>query len=225
MTFTVFGQKPENSICLPHIPYAVRFNCKDGGGGLFVGGSDPQHRRTNPEDKIDINIIKVSKWFGSLGKTQNVLWIQIFFIAAPNVDPKILPSNTVCVGYLKKQSISALFNKVQEAIEYGEPAEGIFTLSFVKELGKEGAYYSVGFDWRERQTASEKKQLELIDRFMAQCGSQLVDLEGTRSLQCVNGMSAEQIQALVEAVDLEVPTEPPKSQLNSKQTRRLAASK
>ncbi|MDV3002463.1 MAG: hypothetical protein N5P05_004118 (plasmid) [Chroococcopsis gigantea SAG 12.99] len=199
MTFSVFGTRPQNAICLPDIPYAVRFNCKDGAGGIFVGGSDPQHRKSNPDDKIDINIIKVSKFFGTLGKTENVLWIQLFFIPGPSVPAEILPPNTVCVGYIKKQSIAALFNTVQSAMNSGEPALGIFTLGFQKELGANGAYYSVCFNWRERQTDGEKAQLELIAGFMAEHGNKLIDLESTRMMTCVDGLSAQEIMSLIAA--------------------------
>lgn len=195
--FTVFGTRPDNSICLPDIPYAVRLNCKDGGGGIFVGGSDPEHRKSNPGDKVDINIIKVSKHFGSLGKAENILWIQIFFIPAPSVSPEMLPKNTVCVSYLKKKSISNLFNCVQTAMNHGEPAEGLFTLGFQKEAGASGPYYSVSFDWRSRQTDEEKQQLELIKGFMALNGDKLMDIEGTRAMVCVDGWSAEQLNNLI----------------------------
>ena len=66
----MFGTRPTNAICLPDVPYSVRLNCKD--GGLFVGGNEAQHRKTNLDQKIDISIIKVSKFFGTLGKTENV---------------------------------------------------------------------------------------------------------------------------------------------------------
>jgi hypothetical protein len=222
MSFSVFGNRPENSICLPDIPYAVRFNCKDGGGGIFVGGSDPQHRKTNPEDKVDINIIKVSKYFGSLGTTENILWLQLFFVPAPNVDVKILPKNTVCVGYLKKQSISALFNKVQEAMIHGDPGLGIFTLSFIKEIGSLGSYYSVGFDWRERKDDEEKQQLELIKGFMSEYSSQLIDLEGIRSMTCINDWNASEIQSLImETRNMAIASEPKSLPPAAKNQRRL----
>jgi hypothetical protein len=222
--FVVFGTRPDNTIYLPDVPFSVRFNCKDGGGGLFIGGSDPQHRRTNPEDKIDINIIKVSKWFGSLGKTHNVLWIQFFFIPAPGVAPEILPKNTVCVGYLKKQSIANLFNTVQTAMNSGEPALGIFTLGFNKESGAAGSYYTVSFNWRSRQTDEELQQLELIKAFIEPYRDRLVDLEGTRELVCVDGWSAEQIQALLLEVKQEVYLEEPPA-LPERKQRRLSGSR
>ena len=101
--FSVFGTRPTDAICLPDVPYSVRLNCKN--GGLFVGGSEAQHRKTNPNQKVDISIIKVSKFFGTLGKTENVLWIQVFFVAAPGVDSAILPKNTVGCSYIKKRAI------------------------------------------------------------------------------------------------------------------------
>jgi hypothetical protein len=198
--FSVFGTRPENAIYLPDIPYSVRLNCKD--GGLFVGGYEAQHRKTNPNEKIDISIIKVSKFFGTLGKTENVLWLQFFFVPAPSVDPKILPKNTVCCSYIKKQSIAHLFNKVQEVMETDDPCLGIFTLSFNKELGSLGTYYTVDFDWRDRQSDEEKQQLNLIAAFVNSYGDQLADLEGTRSLTCVDGWNTQQLQGLTQQQEL-----------------------
>ena len=192
--FSVFGTRPNNSICLPDIPYSARLNCKE--GGLFVGGNEPKHRKSEPEQKVEISIVKASKHFGTLGKTQNVLWIQLFYIAAPSVPVEILPKNTVCVSYIKKQSIGHLYNTVQEALDYGDPGFGIFSLSFDKQLGEKGPYYTISFDWRERQSEEEKQQLELIKTFMIACGHQLADLEGTREMVCVDGRTTEELQAL-----------------------------
>ncbi len=191
--FSVFGTRPTDSIYLPDIPYSVRLNCKD--GGLFVGGSEPQHRKTNPDQSIDISIIKVSKFFGSLGKTKNVLWLQLFYVAAPGVDSNILPKNTVCCSYLKKQSISHLFNKVQEVMEHDDPGYGIFTLNFDKKVGENGVYYAVDFDWRSREE-SEEEQLNLIGAFLGSYQNQLIDIEGTRDMTCVDELEAQEIQAL-----------------------------
>ena len=192
--FSVFGTRPENSICLPDIPYAARLNCKD--GGIFVGGYEAQHRKSNPNQPIDINIIKVSKLFGTIGKTVDTLWVQIFFVPAPNVDPNILPKNTVCCSYIKKQSLANLFNTVQQAMHYGDPGLGIFTLGFNRETGENGVYYTVSFDWRQRQSDEEKQQLNQIAAFMSTYKEQMIDIEGTRNLTCVDGWTAQQLQAL-----------------------------
>jgi len=198
--FSVFGTKPVDAICLPDVAYAVRLNCKD--GGIFVGGKEPQHRRSNPEDKIDISIIKVSKFYGKLGLDYVGQWIQIFFVAGPNVDAKILPANTVCVCYIKKQSITNLFSKVQDVLSEKDPGMGIFTIKFNKEAGNNGVYYTVGFDWRERDGEAENKQLQQIAGFL-QTNPVLVDFEGTREMQCLDGLTAEQITAVLEGVDQE----------------------
>lgn len=194
--FSVFGTRPDNAICLPDIPYSVRLNCKD--GGLFVGGYEAQHRKTNPDQKIEISIIKVSKFFGTLGKTENVLWLQLFFVAAPNVDSSVLPKNTVCCTYIKKQSIAHLFNKVQEVMEHGDPGLGIFTLGFNREVGENGVYYTISFDWKERESEAEKEQLNLIATFMSAYKEQLIDIEATRDLTRVDGWTAQQLQTLTE---------------------------
>lgn len=203
--FSVFGTRPVDSIYLPDIPYSVRLNCKN--GGLFIGGIKPQHRKTNPDQKIDISIIKVSKFFGSLGKTQNVLWLQLFFVPAPNVDGAILPPNTVCCSYIKKQSINNLFNKVQEIMTKKDPGLGIFSINFNEELGKFGNYYSINFNWRERGTDEEKKQLELIANFMSTYQNQLIDLDGTKDLICVDGFNAQQLQDLIAQRQLQSQTD------------------
>ncbi|MEY4518558.1 MAG: hypothetical protein RLZZ499_1157 [Cyanobacteriota bacterium] len=192
--FSVFGTRPTDAICLPDIPYSVRLNCKD--GGLFIGGFEAQHRKTNPDQKIDISIIKVSKFFGTLGKTENVLWLQLFFVAAPGVDSSILPQNTVCCSYIKKQSIAHLFNKVQEVMEHGDPGMGIFTLGFNREMSELGIYYTVSFDWKERESEAEKEQLNLIAAFMSAYKEQLIDIEGIRDLTCIDGWTAQQLQSL-----------------------------
>ena len=192
--FSVFGTRPTDAICLPDVPYSVRLNCKD--GGLFVGGNKDIHKKSKSDQKIDISIIKVSKFFGTLGKTENVLWIQLFFVAAPGVAPAILPRNTVCCTYIKKQSSTHLFNKVQEVMEYGDPGMGIFTLSFNEQTGEKGTYYTVSFDWRERESEAEIQQLDLIAAFMSSYKEQLIDLEGTRDLTCVDGWTAQKLQGL-----------------------------
>lgn len=192
--FSVFGTRPTDAICLPDVPYAVRLNCQH--GGIFVGGNKDIHKKSKSSEKIDISIIKVSKFFGSLGKTKNVLWIQLFFVPCPNVNPAILPKNTVCCTYIKKQSIAHLFNKVQEVMEHGDPGMGIFTLGFNEEQGENGAYYTISFDWKERESEEEIKQLDLIAAFLSTYQEQLIDLEGTRDMTCVDGLKAQELQAL-----------------------------
>jgi len=192
----VFGTIDENSIYLPTIPYQVRFNCKD--GGLFVGGNEPEHRKTNPSDQVEISIIKVGKFFGDLGETKNSVWMQLFFVASPNTSTDILPQNTVCVAYIKKKSISNLNNTVTDIMSQKiEPATGIFVLSFNKEVGKKGTYFSINFDWKERKTMAETEQLEIINDFWEIHHNNLMDLDGTREMIDVTNLSAQQVAILV----------------------------
>lgn len=202
MTISVFGQKPQDSIYLADLPYAVRWNCKS--GGLFIGGYEEDNRRTKTKEPIDISIIKASKFFGNLGNTAAELWLQIFFVPGPSVST--LPKNQVCVSYIKKQSINNLMACVSEAMESGEPAAGIFTGSFQKQSGNNGVYYTVGFTWRQRESAEEKKQLEMIEAFLAG-NPALIDLSGTRDMVCIDELSGSEIQQLVESAKSRVLSE------------------
>ena len=78
-----------------------------------------------------------------------------------------------------------------------DPGLGIFSINFNRELGENGAYYSINFDWRERETEEEKEQLNLIAAFMSAYQNQLIDLDGTRDLICVDGFTAQQLQDLI----------------------------
>lgn len=68
----VFGKKPENSIYLGDQPYAIRNDCSL--GQWKVGDGDIKGK------EIEISIIKVSRYFGTLGKAANTLWLQVWFV-------------------------------------------------------------------------------------------------------------------------------------------------
>ena len=186
--FSVFGQRPKEGIFMADIPLSVRLNCKD--GGVFIGGSEPKHRKSNPEDKIEIAILTVKKFYGDMGKTTDALWIQVFFVP---VNSAVLPKNTVCVAYLKKQSIANLYGKVTPLMETCDPGMGIFILSFERQQGELGVYYTINFDWRERKTTEEMAQLDAISVFMQAYSDQLVDFDGTRDMTCVDGLMASEL--------------------------------
>ncbi len=187
---TVFGTRPKDTIFLPTTPFAVRNDCAIGNWKV---GDDDMRGKT-----IDLSIIKVSQHFGSLGKTKNAQWLQIFFVPAPGCDN--LPSNTVCLTYLKSRSISQFSQKITELMESGEPALGIFTASFEKHSNEHGTYYSVIWDWRERKTEPEKKQLEQIANFL-KSKPQLVDL--STDLIPIDGMSPEEVELMIRSAKSE----------------------
>ncbi|AFY74765.1 hypothetical protein Syn7502_02828 [Synechococcus sp. PCC 7502] len=187
MSLQVFGTKPKDSIFLPQQPYSVRLNCQAG----QIAISDDEYLGNS----MEISIIGVKQMFGSLGKTRDTDWLQIFFIPAPSC--KILPSNTVCVSYIKTRSLSQFNQKITQLMESGEPAEGIFIISFQShQNGKGDPYKSVKFDWRPRKTAEEKKQLEEIIGFM-QNNPILGDANGTREMLPVRRESEADRKALV----------------------------
>ncbi|ACK70830.1 hypothetical protein PCC7424_2409 [Gloeothece citriformis PCC 7424] len=182
--FSVFGTRPQNSIFMPQVPFNLRNDCR--AGQWKVGEEDFRGK------EIEISIIKVAQFFGNLGKINNSFWLQVWFVSAPSCD--ILPKNTVCLTYLKKRSIAQFSQKVTELMESGEPALGIFKGSFLKHNGDKGDYYSVAWDWRERETEQEMEQLEYIADFMATT-PKLVDL--SVNLIPIDGLSPDEIELLM----------------------------
>jgi hypothetical protein len=199
MNLTVFGVKPTDSIFLPQMPFAVRNDCQI--GQWKVGDADFRG------NSIDISIIKVSQFFGSLGKTKNAQWIQIWFIPAPSEEK--LPSSTVCITYIKSRSISQFSQKITELMASGEPGLGIFTASFEKHSGDLGTYYSLQWGWRTRANEAENTQIEQIATFM-QTSPVLFDMNNAANLICIDGMSNEEISMLINSAHAE--TEEPQVQ-------------
>jgi hypothetical protein len=187
----VFGTIPTDSIFLPSSPYGVRLNCKDGRFAIsekdFLGEDG---------DVAEISIIKVSKFFGTLGKAIDKQWMQLFYVPCPTCD--FLPKNTVCCSYLKTRSMDAFNQTITKLMGEGvNPAVGIFKLRFIQHSSELGQYYSVGFSWRERNSEEESKQLEMIGQFMT--GSPLLlDMRISSQLTCIDGMSSEQVQSLMD---------------------------
>lgn len=188
MNFEVFGTRPKNSIWLGDQPYAVRNDCQ--AGQWKVGDDDFRGK------EIEVSIIKVARLFGSLGKAQNTFWLQIWFVPAPNC--LALPANTVCVTYLKTRSLSQFSQKITELLANGEPAKGIFKGSFQKHSSDLGNYYSVTWDWRDRQTQEERDQLEQIAVFL-QTQPVLIDLAATKRLISTEGLSPAEMTQLIQS--------------------------
>jgi len=187
---TVFGTRPKDSIFLPTTPFGVRNDCQV---GVWKVGDDDHRGKT-----IEISVIKVSQHFGNLGKTKNAHWMQIWFVPAPGCDS--LPSNTVCVTYIKSRSISQFSQLITELMQSGEPALGIFVASFEKHSHEKGIYYSVKWDWKERKSDAEKKQLEQIANFL-KSKPQLVDL--STNLIPIDGMSPEEVELMIRSAKSE----------------------
>lgn len=183
----VFGTKPEGAIFLPSSPYQVRFNCQSGQLAIseaeFLG------------NKAEISILKVARFFGDLGKTRGEQWLQLFYVAAPGCT--ILPRDTVCCSYMKTRSLDQFQQVVTKLLADGaNPATGIFTVSFKHHSNGDRNYYSVAWDWRERDGEAEAKQLEAIAAFM-ESGPNLIDTRTAASLVQIDGLSQEELELLV----------------------------
>lgn len=184
----VFGTRPKNSIWLGDQPYAVRNDCQ--AGRWKVGDDDFRGK------SLEISIIKVARFFGSLGKASNTFWLQVWFVPAPTCTT--LPANTICITYLKTRSLSQFSQKIADLMANGEPAEGIFSGSFAKHSNDLGNYYSVQWDWRSRTTPEEIEQLQQIADFL-QSDPLLVDPVATRGMVALEGLSAAEITQLIQS--------------------------
>lgn len=184
----VFGTRPKNSIWLGDQPYAVRNDCQ--AGRWKVGDDDFRDK------SLEISVIKVAKFFGSLGKAKDTFWLQVWFVPAPSCS--CLPANTICITYLKTRSFSQFSAKITELLGEQDPAEGIFIGSFAKHSNDLGNYYSVQWDWRARSTSEEKEQLQAIADFL-QSDPLLVDPVATRGMVGLEGLSAAEITQLIQS--------------------------
>lgn len=183
-SINVFGMRPKDSIFLPQVPFSLRNDCKV---GMWKVGEEDYRGK-----EIEISIIKVAQFFGTLGKTINTPWMQVWFVPAPGCE--VLPKNTVCVTYLKRRSIAQFSQKVTELMESGEPALGIFKGFFIKHTGELGDYYSVTWDWRERETEADLKQLDMVANFLA-TNPKLVDM--SVNLIPLDGLSPEEVELIM----------------------------
>jgi hypothetical protein len=210
---SVFGSKPDNAVIVPELPINVRNNCQ--AGRWTIG--DQEYG-----SKVAMTILKFSKFFGSLGQTQNTLWGQLWFVA----EAGDLPQGVVMVTYIKGRSLSDFNRKVTEIMARGiEPAEGIFVPDFVKHSGQKPDetgilkpinYYSLKWEWYERSSkfsntsdailkqldAQSDKAWERLDHVAAALEDEnnqarLLDLEGTKLMTCLDHLPPHEILRLM----------------------------
>lgn len=187
----IFGTMPTtDSIFNPFPPYALRNDCQAGqwkkGESDFKGSA------------IEISLIKAHKFYGELGKSR-AHWLQLWFIPSPN--EKKLPNNTVCVTYIKTRSLDDLSGKLIDLMTSEiDPGEVIFKASFEKHSGTLGTYYSVTWDYRDREGDAEQKQLDEIREFISTT-PRLMDTGKPETLVCTDGMSQEELENLDETID------------------------
>lgn len=95
-----------------------------------------------------------------------------------------------------------------------DPGEVIFKASFEKHTGTLGNYYSVKWEYREREGDAEQKQLDTIRDFISS-NPRLVDASKPETLVCTDGMTPEELATLDTTIDA----------LKEKQQEKLEASK
>lgn len=154
--FSVFGTIKKDKINHFTPPYVVRNNCQV---GQWTVGDDILG------NTLEIAVFSMASYYGNLGKTKGTNWLQVWFVGMPHEEK--LPKNTVCVTYLKGESLTNLGQKAITVMGNDvDPGFGVWSTKFEKKTGTYGNYYTVNFDWRPRKE-DEMSQLELIADFMA----------------------------------------------------------
>lgn len=153
--------------------------------------------------KAEMLILKFSKFFGSLGQTDNTLWGQVWFVA----ESGDLPRNTVMVTYIKGRSLRA-FNRLVASVQSRgiEPAEGIFIPEFIKHSGQKPDengllkpinYYSLEWEWKERQSDEEWNLVEQAAAALENHHNLMIDMEATSGMVCLDNLPAQEIAQLM----------------------------
>ncbi|NET30211.1 hypothetical protein [Okeania sp. SIO1I7] len=194
-TLNVFGTKPQNAILVADDIPNLRCNCQEGQWKL---GDEALG------NKLECSILKFSKWFGTLGQTKDTLWGQIFMIAENSGTSPEIFRECLMVTYQKTRSLSSFLNLVTKLQCQGvEAAEGVFIASFKKHSGQKPDdtgvvkpinYYSIEWSWRER--AKEDNSIEQLCATLDDSGK-FVDPQSTGKMQCLDGLSAPEIQQII----------------------------
>ncbi len=193
--FSVFGTKENNTILVPEMPITARNNCQS---GKWIIGDEEYG------SKCSMTILKFSKFFGSLGQTQNTLWGQIWFVA----ESGDLPQGVVMATYIKSRSLND-FNRLVTSIQAQgiEPATGIFVPEFSKHSGQKPDeqgilkpinYYSLKWSWTKRKDWSIIKQAAAVLADNSNL-ARMIDLEGTQQMACLDHLAPHQIAGLIAA--------------------------
>lgn len=180
----MFGKFQEDSIYLPEDgPYKTRFNCKM--GGIY------KDETTRLADECPSILVGCSKFYGSLGKTQNTVWMQILYV--PLLTETKIPRNTVCSAYLKNESLTQFGQMVTELQTSGKnPARGVWNWLFKPKQGEDGPYFIVCPTWKPLETPQEIKLYNLCNGFLG-TNPQMLDLSTTRDMIPVAGKSNDYI--------------------------------
>jgi hypothetical protein len=192
----VFGKADLSSdeVFAPEIPFGIRFNCKEG------CVKDATGKRYG--DKIEVAILSFKLFYGSLGRTENTEWAQIFFVG----ESDNLPPDTLLVAYFKTRSLDNFKNLLPTIQSKGiEPATGVFSVTFDrhthsfydkdKQQEMKSEYYSLKWGWKERPEGKETaarllKLSQALDKYRGT--KYMEDLSGTRNMTPYTRISAAQ---------------------------------
>ena len=194
-SISVFGVKPPDALLVPDMPINVRNNCQI---GQWVIGDAAQG------SKCSMTVLKFAKYFGDIGESKRTQWGQLWFVA----ESGDLPKGIVLVTYIKSRGLENFSTLVAGIQSTGvEPATGIFTPEFVSHSGQKPDmngvprpvnYYSLKWSWKAREPhqydSLQQAANVLTDPNLV---SKLVDINGTRQLIQIDGLSSERLARLL----------------------------
>lgn len=159
ISLNIFPKVDGSKIWIIDSGLEIRNNCQK---GQFTNSE-----KTSLGNELECTFLQVRNLFGRVSEdSDDTLWKEIYFV--PNHTVEWLPKNCVCYTLVKTRSLTNLSNTVSQIISLPDvdPSNGIFRLSFIQHSSPKGDYYSLKFDWRERQNKAEDVQLINIYDFM-----------------------------------------------------------
>ena len=154
--------------------------------------------------KLQMAVVKQTRLYGTLGKTLNTFWLQLFFIPIAGD----LPLNVLCVTYLKKEPMREFQRLVVEVqSKKYNPGKGLFIPTFDKQkmtrpnpqTGVEESvnFYSIKWDWQTLEEEDENLKAIITTFGKRSAREALIDPEGTAQMVDLTGMTETEINRLI----------------------------
>ena len=154
--------------------------------------------------KMEMAVVKQTRYYGNLGKTLNTFWLQLFFVPIAGD----LPHNVLCVTYLKKEPMREFQRLVVEVqSKQQNPGKGLFIPTFEKQkmnrhnpqtgLDESVNFYSIRWNWKSLNDNDPNLQSIITTFGKRSAREALIDAEGTAQMVDLSGMTETEINRLV----------------------------
>lgn len=209
-----FGPIPtENEIFIPSEPVGLRNNCQI---GAWTIGEEILGK------KLSFVALSYKQYFGTLGKTRNTYWGELFLypVNSENFPPCVLRT------YLKSVGLKQFNTLIASTLARGKnPAKGYFHPEFkeksgVNERGEPINYYIIGWDWYSWKEGNDD---ELFNKLSAAVSNYTFPPPNEGDLVLLPNDGKEREQTIYQF--LATRGELPEQKLPPKNTKQLATAK